>query len=143
VLFDRLEVVAGAPAVLQMAGVDGRCEVVGGDFFVAVPPDGDAYLLRQIIHDWREKQAIQILRNCRAAIRPGGRLLVIERAVAADPREALAVLHADLEMMVGVGGSERTDAEYAALFAQAGFRLSSVVPLRNAAQFSIFEGMPA
>ncbi|HEX5502371.1 MAG TPA: methyltransferase, partial [Thermomicrobiales bacterium] len=52
VLFDRPEVVAGAAATLAAAGVAERCEIDGGDFFTAVPPGGDAYVLRQVIHDW-------------------------------------------------------------------------------------------
>jgi len=142
VVFDRSEVVAGAAAVLAEAGVADRCEVVAGDFFAAVPPDGDAYILRQIIHDWGDPQAVQILQNCRSAIRAAGRLLVVERAIAADLRAALPVLQVDLQMLVSEGGRERTDAEYGALFAEAGFRLSAVVPLGDAAQFTVFEGVP-
>jgi hypothetical protein len=59
-----------------------------------------------------------------------------------DYRQALPVLHLDLEMLVNLGGLQRTDAEYRALFAVAGFRLSRIVPLGDAAQFSVFEGMP-
>ena len=72
-----------------------------------------------------------------------GRLLVVERGIAPDSRRALPVLHIDLEMLVNVGGRERTDAEYRALFAAAGFRLTKVVPLGDLAQFSVFEGVPA
>src|SRR5204863_3696891 len=108
-----------------------------------VPPSGDAYLLCQILHDWRDPQAVQILRNCRAAIRESGRLLVVERALAADRREALSVLLADMGMLVHVGGLERTDAEYRALFAEAGFRLTDIVPVGDRFHFSVFEGVPA
>lgn len=143
VLFDRPEVVVGATAALEEAGVAERCEIVGGDFFAAVPPGGDAYILRQIIHDWDDAQAAAILANCRRAMREPGRLLVVERRIAPDYRQALPVLHLDLEMLVNVGGRERTDAEYSRLFAAAGFRLTTIVPLGDAAQFSVFEGVPA
>ncbi len=140
VLFDRPEVVAGARPTLEEAGVANRCEIVGGDFFAAVPPDGDAYLLRQIIHDWDDARATVILANCRQAMGAYGRLLVVERGIAPDLRQALPVLHLDLEMLVNVGGLQRTDAEYAALFTAAGVRLSAIVPLGDAEQFSVFEG---
>ena len=143
VLFDRPEVVAGAAAVLEEAGVADRCEIVGGDFFAAVPPGGDAYLLRHIIHDWDDARAAAILANCRRALEGPGRLLVVEPRIAPDHREALPVLHLDLQMLVNTGGRERTDEEYRALFAAAGFRLTAVVPLGDAAQFSVFEGTPA
>jgi len=142
VLFARPEVVAGATALFEQACVNDRCELIGGDFFTAVPPGGDAYILRQILHDWDDAQAVHILRNCRAAIGESGRLLVVERAIAADLGEALPVLHADMEMMVTVGGIERTDAEYRALFTEAGFRLTNVVPLGDPAHYGVFEGLP-
>ncbi|GAC1399276.1 MAG: methyltransferase [Chloroflexota bacterium] len=140
VLFDRPEVVAGAAAVLEQAGVANRCEIVGGDFFASVPAGGDAYLLRQIIHDWGDAQASTILANCRRALGAQGRVLVIERGIASDPRAALPILHLDMEMLVNVGGSQRTDAGYRALFATSGFELTRIVPLGDVEQFSIFEG---
>jgi O-methyltransferase/methyltransferase family protein len=143
VLFDRPEVVAGAGATLEAAGVAERCEVVGGDFFRAVPPGGDAYLLRQVVHDWDDARAAVILAHCRGAMGRAGRLLVVERALASDHRRAMPELHLDLEMLVNLGGLQRTDAEYGALFAAAGFRLSAIVPLGDAAHFSVFEGLPA
>jgi len=143
VLVDAPTVAAGAAAVLEEAGVADRCEIVGGNFFEAVAPGGDAYILRQIIHDWDDAQAAAILRNCRSAMRESGRLLVVERAVGADLRESLPVLHLDLQMLVIVGGLQRTEAEYGSLFAEAGFHLTHVVPLGDAARFSVFEGAPA
>ena len=135
VLFDLPAVVAGAPAVLEEAGVADRCEVVGGDFFAAVAP-GDAYILRQIIHDWDDARAMAILANCRRAMEGAGRVLVVERAIGPDYRQALPVLHLDLEMLVNLGGLQRTEAEYGALFAAAGLRLNAVVPLGDPLQYS-------
>jgi O-methyltransferase domain/Dimerisation domain len=143
VLFDRPEVVAGAPAVLEAAGVADRCEIVGGDFFASAPPGGDAYVLRQILHDWDDVRAAQILAHCRRALGETGKVLVMERAIARDYRQALPVLLLDLEMLVNFGGIQRTEAEYRALFAGVGLQLSAVVPLGDAAQFSVFEGVPA
>jgi hypothetical protein len=66
---------------------------------------------------------------------------VIERQIVPDHREAMRVLHADVEMLVNVGGMERTDAEYRSLFDKAGFRLTTIVPLMDAGGFSVFEGV--
>ena len=98
---------------VEAIAVRERCEVVGGNFFDALPKGGDAYVLRQIIHDWGDERALAILRNCRAAMTGIGTVLLIERQIVPDHREAMRVLHADLEMLVNVGGMERTDAEYA------------------------------
>ena len=143
VLFDAPEVVAGAAPALAEAGVADRCEVVGGDFFAAVPPGGDAYLLRQIVHDWDDARATGILANCRRALPAAGRVLVVERALAPDYRQALPVLQLDLQMLVITGGKQRTEAEYGALFAAADLRLRAVVPLGDPLGFSVFEGVPA
>jgi hypothetical protein len=139
VLFDQPHVVAGAPAALGAAGVAARCRVVGGDFFAAVPAGGDAYVLKQILHDWEDAEATAILRSCRRAIGPAGRLLVIERGIAA-PNEGAPGKLTDLLMLVSAGGQERTEEEYAALFAAGGFRLVGVTP--TAAGMSILEAAP-
>ena len=72
VLFDRPEVVAGAPAILEAAGVAERCQLVAGDFFEAVPAGGDGYVLRQILHDWDDARATEILKNCQQAMQGPG-----------------------------------------------------------------------
>ena len=141
VLFDLPDVVAGAGQILENSGVRDRCEVVGGSFFDALPTDGDAYVLRQIMHDWDDDRALAILRNCRAAMAGKGKVLVIDRQIALHHREAMRVLHVDLEMLVNVGGMERTDTEYRSLFANAGFRLARIVPLMDDSGFSVFEGV--
>ncbi len=143
IVFDRSEVVAGASTVLRGAGVATRCEIIAGDFFESVPAGADAYILRQIIHDWDDDQAIHILKNCRRSLHGQGKLLVVERRVGHDYRQALPVLSVDLQMLVNLGGGERTDEEYGALFAAAGFQLTTIIPLNDAAQFTVFEGVPA
>ena len=104
---------------------------------------GDAYVLRQILHDWDDIRAAQILAQCRRALGASGKVLVIERAIAHDSRQALPVLLLDMEMLVNFGGIQRTEAEHRTLFAGAALQLSAVVPLGDAAQFSVFEGVPA
>jgi len=143
VLFELPEVVAGASAVLREMGVADRFDVVGGNFFSDVIPSGDAYILRQIIHDWDDPRATAILANVRCAMQGAGKVLVVERTIAADYRQALSVLHLDVQMLVLLGGCERTEAEYGALFAASGLQLSAVVPLGDTEQFSIYEGVPA
>jgi hypothetical protein len=137
VLFDQPHVVADAAPVLEAAGVADRCEVVAGSFFDAVPPGGDAYLLKAIVHDWEDDEALRILRNVRAAIADGGAVLVVERELGAPNANPDAKL-SDLNMMVGPGGRERTRDELAALFEDAGFALQRVVP--TAVGVDVFEG---
>lgn len=61
-LFDLPDVVAEAPALLRQLGVGGRVDIVGGSFFDSAP-EGDVYVLKHVIHDWGDDDAVSILRN--------------------------------------------------------------------------------
>jgi hypothetical protein len=123
VLYDLPEVVVRSAGVLEGAGVDGRVEVVAGSFFEQVPA-ADRIVLVSIVHDWDGERACEILRRCRAALPPTGRLLVVEPVL--DPtRPPFVERHTDLLMLVLTGaGRERTDAQLRALFAAAGLRVT-------------------
>jgi len=131
ILYDLPHVVRDAPALLQARGVSGRVTIEAGSFFDRVPAGGDAYLLSHIIHDWSEAQCLAILDHCRKAMKQGGRALIIEMVLppgnAPHPGKML-----DIMMLVGPGGQERTETEYADLLAKAGFRLRRVVPTASA-----------
>jgi len=103
-----------------------RCEFVAGSFFDNVPPDGDAYLLSRVLHDWDDDQAAAILSNCRRAMRADARLLVIERIVPPgdEPHESKFM---DLNMLVIAGGRERSEPEYRALLERSGLQLDTVI----------------
>jgi hypothetical protein len=138
VLFDLPGVVERARANIEAAGLGGRCRVVAGNFFEAVPPGADAYLLRHIIHDWDDDRSLTILRHCRGATGQGGKLLVVE-GVVPPGNEPSASKFFDLAMMVLPGGMERTEEEYRRLLEAAGFRLARVVPTRT--WVSVIEGV--
>jgi hypothetical protein len=129
-------VVERARERLEAAGLAGRCTFVPGDFFAAVPPGGDAYLLSRVIHDWDDDAAGRILANCRAAVRDGGTLLP-ERA-----GEQPAAIRMDLHMLTLLHGRERTAAEYGRLLEAACFRLVRVVPTRSPDGISVIEAAP-
>jgi hypothetical protein len=124
VLFDLPNVVAGAEP-LRAPGLADRCEIVGGDFFESVPTGGDAYVLSRVIHDWDDSTGLKILVNCRRAIRPNGRLLLIE-GVSRPPNEPDPNKFLDV-WFIGGGGCERTEVEYRALLRAGGFELVRVV----------------
>jgi SAM-dependent methyltransferase len=138
VLYDLPSVVSGAEG-LRAPEIVGRCEIVGGDFFESVPADGDAYILSRVIHDWDDDAALRILGNCRRAIRPDGRLLLVEGISKPlnepDPNKFLDV------WFIGGGGCERTEAEYRGLLRRGGFTLARVVPTGGPS--AILESRPA
>jgi hypothetical protein len=127
ILFDLEHVVAGARPRIEAMGLNGRCQTEHGDFFKAVPADGDAYIMKHIIHDWDDDRALIILRNIRAAMGDKrGRVILLESVLqpgnAPDPGKLI-----DLEMLMMPGGRERTAEEFASLFGRAGFDLTRVV----------------
>jgi hypothetical protein len=129
-LFDLPGVAAGAKSVLEKRGVIDRCNIVGGSFFEAVPEGGDAYIMRVVIHDWEDNEAIAILRTCRRTMKEVAKLILIERIVA-PANEIPATKFGDLNMLVMPGGRERTREEFSDLFAKSGFELSRVAPAGN------------
>jgi O-methyltransferase domain len=139
ILLDLPQVLAGAPALLARQGVADRCAVVGGSFFEAVPPGADAYVLRSVLHDWNDVDTVRILRSIRTVCGPETKILAIDQEIPASLEPHFSKL-LDLNMMIHTGGRERTRAEFAELFQQAGFRLARVVPTRGPQ--AIFEGVP-
>ncbi len=126
-VFDLPHVVAEAGPVIEAAGLSGRCETVGGDFFTDALPGADIYVLAQILHDWDDEHAVEILRNCRRSIAGAGRLLVLEQMLPEGDEPSYAKL-LDLIMLVVLGGRERTEAEWRALLREGGFQLLEITP---------------
>jgi O-methyltransferase len=135
VLFDLPQVVAGASKLLK-GDFAARCQIVGGNFFDSVPEGADAYLLKGVLHDWPDDDAVKILRNTRLAIRPEGTLLLIEAIVDSAARPAGLM---DLLMLV-IGGRERTEADFRSLLASARFTLTRIIPTEAS---SLIECHPA
>ncbi|MEV6717960.1 methyltransferase [Lentzea sp. NPDC051208] len=138
ILVDQEHVVTGH--VLDTPEVAGRWSVEAGDFFDAVPA-GDVYLIKRILHDWDDDRCARILANCRRAMRPGGRVLVVDAAIPPgnEPHHAKAI---DVIMLTLLPGRERTTEEFAPLFAAAGLRLTSITSVPGTTM-SIMEGVAA
>jgi hypothetical protein len=139
VVFDLPRVVESTRRAIAADGLTERCEAVSGNFFESVPAGADAYVLKQVIHDWDDAPAVAILRNVRQAIHPEGRLLLIEFVIPPANEPSLSKFF-DLGMLVTTGGRERTEIEYRNLFAAAGFTLTAIHP--TASPQCVIEGAP-
>ena len=142
VLFEQPRVIDRARRRIADAGLAMRCEVLAGDMFSSIPPGGDTYLLSRVIHNWSDERAIAILQNCRRAMAPAAKVLLVERIVPSRVEDSVAtraVAVSDLHMMVMSGGRERTEAQYRGLFAAAGLDLAQVVPTGSG--MNIIEGV--
>ncbi|MBM2709636.1 methyltransferase [Mesorhizobium caraganae] len=137
ILADQAGIVAGAAQTLGPQA--DRCEVMAIDFFARVPKGGDIYSMAQILHDWNDESCLKILANCRAAMNPGGRLLVIERVLETLSGRSLPMnFLSDMNMMVLFpGAKERTLAEFSRLFRESGLREPQIIPTRS--PYSILE----
>jgi hypothetical protein len=139
ILFDLGHVVGRAKEKLKDAGLADRCTVMAGSFFESIPAGADAYLFRHIIHDWTDKQCMQILGHCRKAILANGKLLIVDCVVPAgnalSPSKDL-----DMTMLAFPGGQERTEAQFRSLLKASGFELKSIT--RTTTMINVVEGKP-
>ncbi len=127
-LLDLSHVAGGGQAIFASAGVVERATIVAGSFFDSVPSHGDAYLLKHIVHDWEDPEAIAILRACHSAAAPGAKIILVERVMGA-PNHSADAAFADLNMMVNAGGRERTRRQFIDLLTAAGLTLTGLVVL--------------
>ncbi len=139
ILFDQPQVVKGARSIIESEGLGPRCKIVAGDFFQTVPPGGDVYVLKSVIHDWDDEHSVVILKNCREAMTKEARLLLVETVVPSTGEPHYAKFN-DLEALVVLGSQERTQEEYAALLEQTQFEPFRVVPTNG--PLSIVEAVP-
>jgi SAM-dependent methyltransferase len=137
ILFDLPHVIETARSAIAAAGLSDRCELVSGDFFEAVPEGADLHLLKQIVHDWNDDRATQLLQNSHRALAPEGKLLLVEMLIPLDNRPSPAQAM-DLNMLVLLGGQERTEEQFERLLKAAGFQLDQVIP--TGSPFSVIEG---
>ncbi len=137
VLFDLPPVIKDAKEYLSGSEMKDNIKIEPGDIFVSIPPGGDCYILKRILHDWNDDEAIKILENCRKAIIPGGKLLIIEYVITG---RNIAGMINDIQMMVMCpGGKERTREEFVRLVNRAGFRLNKIIGKKGV---SILECLP-
>nr|WP_269087138.1 methyltransferase [Moorena sp. SIO4A5] len=114
---------------LAEKGVSKRCDLVTGSFFESIPAGHDIYLMKHILHNWSDEQATELLRCCRKAITPHGKLLILEMLPAGNDFHPAKWF--DISMMVSLGGKERTELEFSRLLAQSDFKLQRILPMES------------
>jgi hypothetical protein len=142
IVFDMPNVAEKARVKIAEAGLQSRCEAIGGDFFKEVPAGADAYITKHVIHDWNDDRATAILRSIHRAMPPHAKLLIAEgvyppRIDSSDASRGAAAN--DVNMLVATGGRQRSEAEFRSLQAAAGFKLTRIIP--TPARLSIIEGV--
>ncbi|WP_447040594.1 methyltransferase [Streptomyces sp. DSM 118878] len=149
VLHDTKDGLAQAPGTLDRHGVADRCSLAAGDFFRSVPGGSDLYLIKSVLHDWSDDQAVTILGHCREVLPPGGHVLIVEPVLpevvgtgaAAHAADGGITYLSDLNMLVNLGGRERTRKDFEEVCHRAGLSIVSATPLLEAAPFYLIETM--
>ena len=149
VVHDTEDGLAQAPETLDRHGVADRCSLAAGDFFRSVPGGSDLYLIKSVLHDWSDDQAVTILGHCREVLPPGGRVLIVEPVLpevvgtgaAAHAADGGITYLSDLNMLVNLGGKERTCKDFEEVCHRAGLSVVSVTPLLEAAPFYLIESV--
>jgi hypothetical protein len=137
VLCDGEGVIASARELLEARGVLDRVELVPGSFFEKVPSGCDAYLMKNILHDWDDATSIRILEVVRKAMKPGQKIILCEMLVDRMTRDTVGS-QVDLQMMIACEeGRERGLEEFQELFEASGFRFTRVFPFPT---MSVIEG---
>ena len=139
-VIDRDDVVAAIPEAARMAG---RIAIEGGSFFDRVPQGGDIYVLMRVLRDFSDADCRRILKNCRAAIESGARLLICEQILEPDPARGNPMLYlVDTQMMAMFGAArERSEVEFRDLLTETGFAFRRLIP--TASQVFIVESVAA
>ena len=142
IVFDQPHAATRATDKIAAEGLSSRCRAIGGDFFKELPSGADACVVKHVIHDWDDARAVAILKNCRRAMGPNGKLLIVEgvyppRIDQSDLSRGAAAN--DVNMLVSTGGRQRSEAEFRALYDASGFKLTRIVP--TAARVCVIEGV--
>lgn len=124
-LFDSPHVVSDK--YLSQLGDDSRWSLDGGDFFKSVP-QADMYLLKKVIFNQDDANALAVLKNCRKAMKPDSKLLIVESIVHPETNPAAHYGMGILCMAILPGGGERTIPEFEALLAEAGLKINRLIP---------------
>lgn len=106
--------------------------LIAGDFLKSVPAF-EVYTMKWVLHDWRDEDALRILRNIRTAIIPSpkSRLVVLE-SILSGGRMGRLSRYGDINMMMTANGQERTEKQWRELAEHSGWKVTGIYHLRNA-----------
>lgn len=140
ILFDQEHVVSGAPKILEAAQVTDRCQVVGGSFFDSIPSGGEIYIISRVLLNWDDTKALNILKNCRAAMNDSARLLIIDFVLSKKGMSTYELMGSFQMFVIGSGHLMRTDDEYYHLLLEAGFQSPQLI--KTGGSLSFIEAVP-
>jgi demethylspheroidene O-methyltransferase len=129
VLFDLPPVAARARARFEAAGLAARAHAVGGDFGAdPLPPGADLVTFVRVLHDHDDATVRHLLAAARAALPPGGRVLIAEPLAGTPGAERMGGAYFGFYLFAMGQGRPRTRAELEAMLLAAGFTAVRELP---------------
>lgn len=122
-VFDLPPVAERARQRLEAAGLAARSRSWPGDFLrEPLPPGADLISLLRVVHDHEDATVLQLLHKARAALAPGGRLLLAEPMAGTAGAEAMGDAYFGFYLLAMGQGQARDESRLRALLQEAGFR---------------------
>ncbi len=125
ILFELTSVTEHAKNEIISNSIKQKVEFVSGNFLEEIHPRADTIVISRILHDWDDETAIKILKNIHDALEHDGQLLIFEMVIPEDPEHDIGV-SLNFNLLVNVGGKERTNQEFENIFKIAGFGIRSI-----------------
>jgi SAM-dependent methyltransferase len=122
--FPGVEVRVGDLPVVVASSSDDGVQQVALELLEPWPLTADVVILARVLHDWPDEVALRILHHARAALRAGGRLVVLELL---RPDDGFDGALCDLHLLAVTGGRERRQSQWLNLLERAGFRVDAVI----------------
>jgi SAM-dependent methyltransferase len=136
ILLERDAVAERAENFFEKKGVADRCKVISGDFFYSIPSGHDLYMMKMVLHNWSNEDALRILRRCRDVMLPQGKLIIFDMLMEDGIHPERWI---DLHMLICIGGKERTKEEFDVLLSHSGFKMTKTNQLGS---IGIVEAIP-
>jgi hypothetical protein len=138
ILFDRELEAHTARERMKSAGLSDRCTCIAGSFLDEIPVGASIFVLKAVLHDWNDEQALLILQNVRKSARDDAKVLIID-VIMPDTDPPLLTCCIDMQMVCVTDGKVRTAQEYRSLLEKAGFALERMIPIEQTG-YCITEG---
>ncbi|KAK9151797.1 hypothetical protein Syun_010106 [Stephania yunnanensis] len=120
------------PHVIATAPESDLVQRIQGDMFVSVP-QADVVFMKSVLHDWGDDDCVKILKKCKEAIagKEGGKVVILDIVLDAESSYEFkgARLGMEMDMLVTVGGKERSEAEWQKLIKDAGYSRYKIIPI--------------
>jgi hypothetical protein len=139
ILFDLPAGMKESGKILQQFGVSERVQVIPGNFLETSPAGADAYLLKNVLHNWGTSDCIRILEKIRNVMPDHARILILEMILDEGNKTSFGKM-IDLQMLAFFeDGKERTRMEFETLLHQAGLKINRIIP--TIAPLSVIEAV--